>query len=162
MLVILLATGSVAGIAAYKATQKQKVVAGAIFKFIKFVDWKRDTTENFNMCLQQYDAAFEPFTQRKIRGKTIKLVLLTAEIRPDYCDALYLNDTETDKQQVINQYKNTLTISEQSGFLSQGGIIELGSQNNRLTFSINQQAAKANQLTIGFQLLSLAQHVIEN
>jgi len=165
LFVLLLATGTFISIAANKTTQKQKVMAAAVFKFIKFVDWENNILQSknsFHMCLQKYDASFEPFIKRKVQGKMIKLIILTAEKKPDRCDALYLNSTHPQAMENFNSYKNTatLTISEQAGFLSQGGIIELGSHNNRLTFSINQLMAKTNQLNIGFQLLSLAKHVI--
>jgi len=167
MLIILIASGSVISIAAYQSSQKQKVVAAVIFKFIKFVQWDNqfDTSKNsFNMCLQQDDAAFQPFKQRKIQGLKINLLLLGANKQTPQCDALFLNAPESQYMDLLKQYKNksTLTISEQAGFLAQGGIVELGSQNNRLIFSINNRVAQANKVTIGFQLLSLAKDVLEN
>ena len=164
---MLLAAGTVISIADNKATQKQKVVAAAIFKFIKFVEWESNSAvseESFYMCLQQYDSAFEPFIKRKIHGKTIKLLLLNAEKQAENCDALYLNTAQNNHEEILKSYKNksVLTISEQPGFSSQGGVMELGNHNNRLTFIINQRVAKANNLNIGFQLLSLAKNVIES
>lgn len=167
LFVVLLAAGTVIGIAGNNATQKQKVVAGAIFKFIKFVEWESHSgisEDSFYMCLQQYDLAFEPFTKRKIQGKVIKLRLLNAGKQEGNCDALYLNAAQSNHLDILERYKNksVLTISELSGFSSQGGVMELGSHNNRLTFIINQRVAKENHLNIGFQLLLLAKHVIES
>ena len=167
LFIVLLAAGTVITIAANNATQKQKVVAGAIFKFIKFVEWENNlgvSQQNFHMCLQQYDSAFEPFTQRKVQGKRIKLLILDAGKQADNCDALYLNTAQSNHVEILKTYKNksVLTISEQPGFSSQGGVMELGNHNNRLTFIINQRVAKANNLNIGFQLLSLAKNVIES
>jgi len=166
-LVLLIATGSIVSIASNQVSQEHKVIAGAIFKFIKFVEWDGHLTEpkqNFYMCLQKHDVAFEPFTKRKVQGKAIKLLLISENKTEELCDALYLNSAKTDMTQVLERYKNQaiLTIAENADFIEQGGIMQLGRRNNRLTFSINQRAAKANHLTIGFQLLSLAQHVIES
>ncbi len=168
LLVLLFATGSIASIAEnYKATQKQKVIAGAVYKFIKFIEWEnstRETAENFNLCLQRYDPAFTPLTKRKVQNKMIKLRLLDKEKFTGHCDVLFLNAEKNNTIALLKEFKDksVLTISEQIGFASQGGIIELGNHNNRLTFSINLLSAKANNLNIGFQLLSLANHVIKN
>ena len=168
LVVLLFATSSVTSIAEnYKASQKQKVIAGAIYKFIKFIEWEdstRKTAENFNLCLQRYDPAFDPLTKRKVQGKAIQLRLLDKENFTGHCDVLFLNAEENNGIVLLKEFKNksVLTISEQVGFATQGGIIELGSHNNRLTFSINLLSAKANNLNIGFQLLSLANHVIKD
>ncbi len=167
LMAILIASGSVIGFAAYQTTQKQKVVAAVIFKFIKFVEWEYQSEidrTSFNMCLQQHDAAFEPFEQRKVQGREIKLLLLEANKQRLQCDALFLNATGNQSMALLNYYKNqpTLTISEQPDFLAQGGVVELGKQNNRLIFSINNRVAQANKMSIGFQLLSLAKNVLEN
>ncbi len=166
--ILLFATGSVASIAEnYQPTQKQKVIAGAVYKFIKFVEWEdttRKTTEHFNLCLQNHDPAFDPLTKRKVQDKAIKIRLLGQKNFTGHCDVLFLNAKETNSIEQLKKLneQSTLTISEQIGFAEQGGIIELGSRNNRLTFSINVPSAKANHLNIGFQLLSLANHVIKN
>ncbi|MDQ7091659.1 MAG: YfiR family protein [Methylococcales bacterium] len=165
---MLFATGSIESIAEnYKTTQKQKVIAGAIYKFIKFVEWDAGLIKNkktFNVCLQHYDSAFEPLTKRTIQNKPIRLHLMDNENFKEDCHVLFLNAKESDFTEILKKFthKATLTISEQAGFASQGGIIELGNHNNRLIFSISLLSAKASQLNIGFQLLSLAHHVIKN
>jgi len=167
--IIVFTTVSFASIADnYKITQKQKVIAGAIYKFIKFVEWDQLSTKNqknFIVCLQQYDPAFEPFMERTIANKPIKLQLLNQKSNPKACHVIFFNRPQRDSGAILQTLTNPqsiLTISAQPGFITQGGIIELGSHNNRLTFSINLAAAKANHLNIGFQLLSLADHVIKN
>ena len=168
LLVVLFAAGSVTSIAEdYKASQKQKVIAGAIYKFIKFIEWEdstRKTAENFNLCLQHDDPAFTPLTKRKVQNKPIQIRLLNKKKFTGHCDVLFFNAEKGNSIELLKEFKNksVLTISEQVGFASQGGIIELGSQNNRLTFSINLLSARASHLNIGFQLLSLANHVIKN
>jgi len=150
---------------ATNSTQKQKVVAAAIFKFIKFIDWETPNTaqaSHFNMCLQQEDSAFQPFESRTIGGKNIKVLLINKTTQLLSCHAVYLNNTTEDASKSLADFKNTLTISGQTGFIEQGGIIELNDYNNRLAFSINVPASKQQSLNIGFQLLSLARHVIES
>lgn len=170
LLIMVIAAGSLVTIADnYKSTQKQKVIAGAIYKFIKFVDWETPLLENnsvFTLCLQQYDSAFEPMKTRQVKGKTIEIAIVDllngGQSRNSVCDVFYLNTAQNNHLEILQELKNksVLTISEQSGFVEAGGVIELGNVNNRLTFSINTQAAKANHLNIGFQLLSLARKVI--
>ncbi|NOQ36010.1 MAG: DUF4154 domain-containing protein [Methylococcaceae bacterium] len=167
LFILLLASGTMISHANYQASQKQKVIAGAIYKFIKFVEWETEASKSqasFNVCLLQHDAAFEPFKQRKIQGKAINIVLVDGHENADACHVLYLNLAETDSKKILQSLtnKSVLTISEQAGFAAQGGIVELGNTNNRLTFSINLLAAKAQSLNIGFQLLSLAKKVIES
>ncbi len=116
------------------------------------------------MCLQQHDPAFEPFKKRRIQGKTISIQILDAGSTGENCDVLYLNAAQNNHGDLVKhvKHKPVLTISEQPGFAEQGGMIELGNHNNRLTFSINLLAAKASRLNVGFQLLSLARKVIES
>ena len=167
LFILVLTAGTAMSYASGKTSQKQKVIAGAIYKFIKFVDWEDNVVNSqatFNLCLLQNDAAFEPFKKRKIQGKTIQIIVFNHTHQPDNCNVLYLNSTENNHQQILDDFKNNavLTISEQAGFITQGGMIELGSANNRLTFGINLFSAKQQRLNIGFQLLSLARTVIEN
>ncbi|MGR9014433.1 MAG: hypothetical protein ACU83U_12385, partial [Gammaproteobacteria bacterium] len=61
---VLLAAGSMTSMAGNNDRQKQKVVAGAIYNFIKFIDWEDGSAGSqatFSLCLQQHDPAFEPF-----------------------------------------------------------------------------------------------------
>ncbi|WP_198244356.1 YfiR family protein [methane-oxidizing endosymbiont of Gigantopelta aegis] len=142
-------------------TQKQKVIAAAIYKFIKFVDWSNTPEQNahsFTVCLNQYDPAFKPLTSRSVQGKPIRLQILDKKADLNQCQAIYLNGQNSIDLNTL-KHKPVLTISENSGFLQQGGIIELGNHNNRLVFSINHGAAKKNGLNIGFQLLALARKV---
>ncbi len=163
LLSFLFAAGSLSLQASSGATQKQKVIAGAIYKFIKFVEWEQEIVEarpSFNLCLLQYDAAFEAFKKRQFQGKAIKVLIFKEKVQA--CDALYLN-ASLNHDEALQRFKDqpVLTISERQGFAASGGIIELGNHNNRLTFSINQASAKAKRLNIAFQLLSLARKVIE-
>jgi hypothetical protein len=159
----------IAGITVAKAddriSQKQKVIAGAIYKFMAFITWDSslNTQTSFNLCLLQHDSAFEPFKNRHFQNKPIKVLLFDGKNKQDHCHVLYLN-TATQSTTFINNFKNKpiLTISQNTGFINQGGIIELEDYNNRLAFSINLLAAKNNNLNIAFQLLSLASKVIEN
>lgn len=165
LLGLVLAAGTAITIANGNASQKQKVVAGAIYNFIKFIDWQSAASDRqpFALCLQRYDAAFEPFKQRQVRGKDIQLSVLDAGQAPERCDAVYLNAESAEQDHWLQAFKRlpVLTISERPGFAERGGVIELGEHNNRLIFTINQTAAKAVRLNVGFQLLSLARKVIE-
>jgi len=164
---LVVAAGSGITYALNTSTQKQKVIAGAIYKFIKFIEWQdgsvRDS-DSFNICLQQYDAAFEPFKTRKMQGKAIQIHLLNETALAANCHVVYMNHDSDNHVDLLQTFKNKsiVTIASDKAFASQGGIIELGNHNNRLSFAINQTVAKANQLNVGFQLLSLANDVITN
>ncbi|MGR9014673.1 MAG: YfiR family protein, partial [Gammaproteobacteria bacterium] len=127
-------------------------------------DGSAGSQATFSLCLQQHDPAFEPFKKRRIQGKAITVQVLDTGNTGENCDVLYLNAAPNNHGDMVKhvKHKPVLTISEQPGFADQGGMIELGNHNNRLTFSINLLAAKASRLNVGFQLLSLARKVIES
>lgn len=54
-----------------------------------------------------------------------------------------------------------LTVSDQRGFLQQGGMIEVLEQDGHLVFSINLAKIKKEKLYISADILQMAQHVIQ-
>ena len=54
---------------------------------------------------------------------------------------------------------SALTVADMDGFLEQGGMIQLFSENNRVRFDINVNAATRANLKLSSKLLSLARAV---
>ena len=148
-------------------SQKQKVNAAAIYKFINFIEWPENSLNNpsLTICLQQNEQAFTPFKNRRVQSKTLILKVISAEEAIDECNIIYMNATSnTNTRQLLSKFKHhaILTISDKPEFLQQGGMIQLDAKNNRLSFGINRIAAQQENINIAFQLLSLADTVIDN
>lgn len=153
--------------AGLESNQKQRVKAAAIYKFINFVEWPKTdvNTKHMLICLLKSNAAFNPFKGRVVNGKSIQVKVLknTDEIKD--CHVIYLNAEnylEILNQLEKKQHPAILTISDNPSFMQQGGIIQLGAKNNRLQFRINRVAAQQGKLNIAYQLLSLADTVIDH
>ena len=59
------------------------------------------------------------------------------------------------------QDKNILTIGESEGFLKLNGIFNFFTENEKLRFEINLEAARLSRIKIKAQLLKLAQNVAQ-
>lgn len=143
-----------------------QIKAAFIYNFTKFVTWPEEMEQrggDLRLCIFDRNPFGEYLYQlsgRKVRNFELKVVQPASLSELDGCDILFVaGSAKTDT--VLRGLTNhpVLTVSDQSGFVQDGGVIELLSENNRIRFDINLQAVRDSGLQMSSKLLQLARQV---
>ena len=136
--------------------------AALLFNFIKFTEWPAPDKKPMSVCIDTSDpeqtAAFEALRGRTIRNRPLAI----SRFQPDAdCDVIYLDTPRSWRE--ISQYDTgqALTIGDYSGFVAEGGMIEIVLQESGSHFEINLSQARRAGLRLYPQLLKLAHRIVE-
>jgi hypothetical protein len=144
------------------------VKAGFIYNFTNFVTWPPDSFADspgeLILCLvtdnPETDVLFK-LDGKTVKGRKIK-VMAYQESCLEKSHILYFatQDKETIRKILARaKLRSILTIGEVDGFTRMGGIINFFTENNRLRFKVNVDAAKRQGLKLSSQILLSAQIV---
>lgn len=150
---------------AAEMASEQSVRAALVFNFIKFTEWPAAAVGGspLQLCVATNDpaqiAALEALDERRVRGKS--LVTLRFR-RTAHCDVIYV-DSRQRWNEIVEQNNtgHVLTIGGYTGFVADGGMIEIALPEGSIRFDINLPEAKRVGLRIYPQLLRLARRVVE-
>lgn len=157
---LLVLIGTAPGFAQTPSLEYQ-VKASYLYNFIQFVTWPSDAFPDngkFNLCVvraERFGTALDALEQERVEGRPIALHRLSDldHARAIRCHLVFYSG---ETPEAIAAQRGRLTIGEASGFLKQGGIINLIESGGRIRFEINQQAARDAGLQMSSKLLSLA------
>jgi len=99
---------------------------------------------------------------KRIKGRPLALARIQEPERMNCCQVLFIASSEQYRLQkllAIANRRGILTISDMRGFVKQGGMINLVLVNNKISFDLNQAAARSASISFGTQLLRLAHDV---
>lgn len=144
-----------------------QVKAAYLFNFLKFVEWPDDA---FADPLAPYvvgvvgDDPFGSSLPQVVIGKTVQGRDLVIRVyRPGEAlrgaHILFISASEKKRLPAILSVlrgSSTLTVGDTEEFLEAGGMIQFLSENDRIRFAINVDAARRGRLKISSKLLSLA------
>jgi hypothetical protein len=147
-----------------------EVKAAYIYNFAKFVDWPKESLKEPDSPIVLTILGRHPFgkTLEGIENKTvgthpIKTNFISTVSEINECHMLFICRSEADHMaEVISALGNRpiLTISEVEYFAEKGGMIHLFTTDQRkIRFEINEDAAKSKGLRISSQLLKIARVV---
>ena len=153
------------------AAPEYQVKAAFLFNFAKFVDWPAGVlTRNtsVNVCVLG-DDPFGPILNRTVEGKTvhdrpIRVARLTDMADVSRCHVLFISASERRELPRLLPGlagRSVLTVGETSTFVQDGGMIGFTTDEDRVRFEINNEAAERAGLHISSQLLKLATRVIQ-
>ena len=143
----------------YSQVTEYRIKAAYLFNFAKFVEWPEnafsDSSEPITIGIIGKDPFLETLNQT-ITGKTVKgrkFVLRRFKKVEDlaFCHILFISASERKKiSQIMQKVKgtSTLTVSEFSNFIDNGGMIRLLNKNNKVRFEIGLSAAQRADLKI--------------
>lgn len=153
-----------------QAPKEYQVKAAFLFNFTRFVEWPADV----------FDAPDSPFVlgvvgknpfgtylEEIIKGESINghpLELRYFKTSADItgCHILYIaQENKEEMKQAVTQAAalSALTVSDNSTFTRQGGMIRFVTEDNKTRIRINLSAVRAEGLTISSKLLKLAEIV---
>jgi YfiR/HmsC-like len=155
---------------AQPATEEYKVKAAFLFHFAQLVDWPayalNAEDQSLNLCVFD-DEPRRQELQRSLEGKLIGARVLHVRLlnQPQAvqgCNILFLSRDEGRRQETILRSLSghpVLTVGETDNFLSDGGMIQLRLEGDKVRFDINAGAADSSHLKISSRLLLLATSV---
>lgn len=158
----------VAALAASAAAQDEYGVKAAfLFNFAKFVEWPADAfaapDAGLVMCVAgagDVDAAVQGTVKGKlVNGRPIEVRRVSdGDVRS--CHLLFVADGRARAAELVEGARSAsvLTVGETPGFTQLGGVINFTTEDNKVRFEINEDAAKKARLKISSKLLSLAKN----
>jgi hypothetical protein len=172
---LLLASASMGGQkleASLNTALEYEVKAAFMFRFAQFVEWPADTFkeagEPFRYCTIG-DDPFHGALERTLNGKTIgqralRVEHLTEAGRIGVCQVLFVGGPG-DKKHIEETLASTgtlpiLTVGEADQFAKNGGAIGFCTEDNKIRFEVNLDAASKAGLRISAKLLALAKTVL--
>ncbi|MBS3780725.1 MAG: YfiR family protein, partial [Desulfovermiculus sp.] len=141
-----------------------------VYNFLKFVEWPDQALENaplrlYVMGTSSTARAFEELEGKQVHGQRLSVETGKELSGCEQLQAVFLGADIVD--QWMHQNRATLascpvlTISDSSGFIAQGGMIELFKRGSKIRFKVNLRAARAAGLRISSRLLSLAREILK-
>lgn len=168
MVLLMVVTALVATLA--QSVKETEIKAAFIYHFTSYVEWPPDAfSSSSSLFVIGVIGKSEiiPALRGAVRGKnwnerdfTIKRVEAAKEMRE--CQVLFVPKSEAKRlPQILDILGDApvLTVGESEDFARKGGIINFYTEQNRVRFEINPEAAKRARLTISSKLLHLARIV---
>ncbi len=157
------------GARAADSLEQARVKAAFVLNFMKFTAWQTGpVTASKTIVLCATDShplagQLHELEGREVRDLQVRVVHRTADDSPP-CDVIFVTRIDDATLNALRREvaaRPILTISDQTGFLEQGGMIEIKLVDGRTRFDINLLAARAAGLTLSSQLLQLAERVVK-
>lgn len=151
-------------------SREYQIKAVFILNFAQFIEWPADAFSSAKAPLVIGILGKDPFGQflqdaiqgEKSKGHPLQVKRFSQVSEVKQCHILFINQTKSDQElDVITSSDNqhVLTISDATDFIQQGGIVRFVTENNKIRFQINLNAARQNEITISSKLLRLAEIV---
>ena len=162
----------VAGQAAEELKQYH-LKAAFLFKFTTFVKWPPTAFAKSNSPLvigvlgkARISAALQKLVKnRKVQGRKIEVIRLRPKSNFTQCHVVYIGQSEkahlAEALSLVAGH-SVLTVSETERFLENGGMINLIVRNKQVGFEINADNLARVHLKPAWQLLDLAERVIQS
>ncbi len=163
MLALLLA-GAVTGQAHAESGGEAAVKTAFLYNFFKFIEWPAAANQSvYSLCTTGNDQLGDSLLV--LEKKTIgnKAIIVRRDINGKdlkNCHMLFIGAAEN-MEAIIRDLKDlpVVTVSDNPGFIDQGGMIGLVQNDDRLSFEINLAATNAAGMHISSQMLKLAKRV---
>jgi hypothetical protein len=173
---LLLAAGTAGAIsgtdpgATKETSLEYQVKAAFVLNFARFVEWPASTIKDPNAPLEILvlgSAPIEEALLRTVRGQTVMGRPLSVRAvdgvdQIPACHVLFISRSEErGLDAILGQVRSrcVLTVGEVQGFAQAGGVINFTTEENKVRFEINPDAAEGAGLKISSKLLSLARIV---
>jgi hypothetical protein len=168
--IVMFVLGAPRPASAQPATEEYKVKAAFLFHFAQLVDWPATALnaaeQSLNLCVLDDEPRLQEL-QSTVEGKLVgtrvmHVRLLSQSQGAQGCNILFLSRDEGRHQAAILRSlsgRPVLTVGETDSFISDGGMIQLHIEDDKIRFDINVGAADSSHLKISSRLLLLATSV---
>ena len=146
-------------------TQIEHLRVAFTLNFARYTGWPDGgPPDTFRLCVSAGDALYAAFSSvegTSLRGRSIRLRRVRQAGDMLNCELVYASAT-TDYANWLQPILDhpTLTVGEDTAFLSNGGTIRLYVGDDRMQFDVNLPQAERSRLTLSPQLLRLSHAVL--
>ena len=140
-----------------------KIKAGYLYNFTKFITWPTSPKASFNICLsgeEAFVALLSPLEQRKVADFPIKIITLKPSSSAEQCQILIVDEAHA--LDSLTHLDAMLTVGDSTDFAKHGGMIGFVNKDSRIKLEINLPALKRSGLKISAKLLEVAEIVGED
>lgn len=151
------------------ASDETEVKAVFLFNFAQFVDWPSsklppDSAIVIGVLGKDPFGKYldETVANEIVNGHPLKVERYTNIQRIENCHILFINPSRSIRVvDVLKKLggKNILTVSDETNFAKQGGMIHFINENNRIKLRVNLSSVKESEISISSKLLNLAEIV---
>jgi len=147
--------------------QEYRVKAGFVLNFPLFAELpkRRENGSPFTICIigdTPLEGALALAKGKRIGNNPLVIELINDSDQMEPCRVLFIAPTERYRLQPLLAEagsRGILTVSDMRDFVRMGGMIGLVTVNSRITFELNQTAARKASISFDTQLLKLARDV---
>lgn len=149
-------------------SREYQLKAVFLFNFTQFVDWPAQSFSSAQAPMVIGIIGTNPFGSyleetvqgEKINGRSLLVRHYDTVEDIGECQVLFINLADPDKrEQVLSKLKDrtTLTVSDASDFMQQGGMVQFFTRQDKIKFQVNLEATKMANLVMSSKLLRLAE-----
>lgn len=168
---LVLSSGNSLGLMA-STPREYQLKAGFLYHFAHFVGWPPNAFSTSDSPMVVGVLGNDPFAHDLddiVRGEKVNNHPLVVQRYQQVdevkaCHILFVSQSETKRlEQILVALKNRsiLTVGDIDDFAKRGGVIRFLTNKNKIRFTINQEAAKAANLTISSKLLRVTENIAE-
>ncbi|NND60887.1 MAG: YfiR family protein [Gammaproteobacteria bacterium] len=163
-------TASVVHAADAQESTVAKIKSAYLLNFLRFTDWPSwsfdDQTSALRVCVIGTDSLGgildQTMDDELVHGRPIDVLRVTVDDPLQHCHLLYIAASEESRLNDIVSKLNgssTLTVGETAGFASDGAMLALNREDDRIIFYANRDAIRAGQVRLSSKILQLAKMV---
>jgi YfiR/HmsC-like len=154
-----------------QGVSEYKVKAAFLFNFAKFVEWpeRHRATQSVTIGVVGADPFGDSLDQvvlnKMVGSKSIEIRRFASLEEMEPCHILFISRSESSRLgEILKALEGTatLTVGEDEEFLRKGGVIRFFTQENKIRFEINVDAAEYEGLRLSSRLLQVARTVAGN
>jgi hypothetical protein len=146
---------------------EQKIKAGLIYNFLKYTEWPSEKAaapaSPLVVCIfgagDPLGGYLQPIEDRTVHQRVVKLQHISAVEEAAKCQMLFISEDTATQWPALHSFlahKSVLTVGDFDGFSKMGGMIEFGTEENRIRILLNMQAVDESRLHIYDNLRRLA------
>lgn len=149
------------------ASPEYALKAAFIYNFAKFTTWPERSDRMITLCIlgrDPFGAAIDSLDGKEIGNSKLSVRRLrSGGEATQACQIVFVSESEVDNYLDrignLREASGVLTISEKEGSARQGIMIELTTEDKKIGFEFNRDAARLNNVQISSKLLRIARKV---
>ncbi len=166
ILITLLLVVAGSGVVQAQSNSEYQIKAAYLYNFAKFVEWPSGAfsgpSDPFRICILG-DSPFDPNIERALAGRKIQnhpvhVIYPDSTAQSRKCHVLFLSPSESGHMKaIVSDLRSSavLTVAENPGFISAGGMIRFFLEEDSVRFEMNSLPASQAGLKISSKLLVL-------
>lgn len=143
---------------------ENKIKAGYLYNFTKFIAWPKDSSATFNLCLlgkDPFGPNIDPIAKKSAQNRPIKVIRLEKLNYGHQCHILFLSSVDLllSNPTIYSGTVKTLTVSSYEKFAARGGMIGFVNRDDKIRLQVNLEAIKLSGLIVSAKVLEVAELV---